>query len=90
MNFVQPTHGIRPFTFEYGGNTPSARVERKLREEVLAHFYAPATRQRVLDSIAPPPMAIEEEMVKDSPPFKPAALTAFESRGFVRQNRWGK
>ncbi len=89
MNYVQAQQRSA-HAFEYGGNTPAARIERKLREEVLPHFYAPASRQRALESIALPPMAIEAEMELESPSFTPAALREFEARGFVRRNRWSK
>lgn len=57
---------------------------------ILPHFYAPSTRQRTLESIAPPPMAIEADVELDSPAFTPAALREFQAGGFVRRNRWGK
>jgi len=87
VNYVQLQRTSH--AFEYGGNTPAAGIERKLREEVLPHFYAPSTRQRTLESIAPP-MAIEADVELDSPAFAPAALREFQARGFVRRNRWGK
>ena len=90
MNYVQGQQVVTAQDFEYGGNTPAALMARKLREEVLPHYYAPSTRQRTLESIAPPPLAIESEMELESPRFKPAALEEFEARGFVRRNRWGK
>ncbi len=89
MNYVQAQQHIAR-SFEYGGNTPSAGVERKLREELLPHFYAPSTRQRTLESLVPQPLAIEAEMDPDSPRFKPLALQEFEARGFARRNRWNK
>jgi len=89
VNYVQAQQLI-PHDFEYGGNTPSARVERKLREEVLPHYYAPSTRLRTLESIDPPPLAIEADMELESPRFTPTVLQEFEARGFVRRNRWGK
>ena len=90
MNYVQGQK-VRAHAFEYGGNTPSAGVERMLREKVLPHFYAPSTRQRTLESIIPPPpLSIEAELELDSPTFTPPALAEFEARGFERRNRWGK
>ena len=89
MNYVQAQKRTAD-AFEYGGNTPAARIERTLREQILPHYYAPSTRQRTLESLVPPPLAIEVEMELESPRFKPAALQEFEARGFVRRNRWGK
>ena len=76
--------------YEYGGETPAASVERKYREEILPHFYAPSTRQRSLESLAPPSLSIESEMELDSPRFTPPALEEFEARAFVRRNRWSQ
>ena len=89
MNYV---HGqnVRAHAFEYGGNTPSAGVERMWREKVLPHFYAPSTRQRTLESIVPAPLSIESELELDSPTFTPSVLADFQARGFERRNRWGK
>ena len=89
MNYVQAPKSL-PRAFAFGGNTPAARIERKLFEEVLPHFYAPASRQPALDSIAPPPMTIDADVVLDSPSFTPAALQEFQAGGFARRNRWSK
>jgi hypothetical protein len=88
VNYVQGQATTHPF--EYGGNTPAAYLERKLRVEVLPHYYAPSTRQQTLQTIVTPLLTIEAEMELQSPRFKPAALQEFEERGFVRRNRWGK
>lgn len=88
MNYVQS--GNRTHAFEFGGNTPSARIERKLREEVLPHFFEPASRQRRIESLAPSALSIESEMELESPSFAPVALVELQARGFVRLNRWAK
>jgi hypothetical protein len=77
------------YAYDTTGLTPSSGVERKWREEVLPHFYAPASRQRALEPLSiPPPMLSDEEVALDSPPFTPPELTDLAARGFVRRNRW--
>jgi hypothetical protein len=90
MNVVP--HATPSIAVEYVLGAPAdtvrARIQRKFREEVLPHFYAPASRQLALESVAPPPMIAEADAELDSPTFTPSELTSFASRGFVRTNRW--
>src|SRR5258708_33514573 len=77
------------YVLEAPADTVRARIQRKFREEVLPHFYAPASRQPALESVAPPPrMIAEADAELDSPTFTPSELTSFAARGFVRTNRW--
>jgi hypothetical protein len=82
------TSSVPACAYEIAGKTASAEVERKWLEEVLPHFLATASRQRVLEATIPPPMLVDEDVELESPPFTPTELTEFAARGFQRRNRW--
>jgi hypothetical protein len=83
------TGDVACYVYEHAGETASIGVQRKWLEEVLPHYYAPSSRQRVLERLSiPPPMSADEDVELDSPPFTPQGLRDFAGRGFVRKNRW--
>lgn len=86
MTYVRSTQEMF-FAFEYGGNTPSAGVERKFREEVLPHYFEPSTRQLWLETAEPTEMLADNEMTLDSPPFTPEGLKRFAAQSFHRRKR---
>jgi hypothetical protein len=88
------THATPSAFVEYVAEPPSntvrGRVQQKLREEVLPHYFAPASRQRALESLAEmPTMIADADAELESPSFTPVELSAFAARGFARRNRWG-
>jgi|HubBroStandDraft_1064217.scaffolds.fasta_scaffold522887_2 hypothetical protein len=83
------TSAVDCYVYESSVERASTGVERKWLEEVLPHYFAPASRQRTLDSSSmPPAMLADADVDLDSPPFTPCELTEFAARGFARRNRW--
>jgi hypothetical protein len=90
MNYITQTLSSTDcYVYEHAPSTASVGVERKWIEEVLPHFYAPSSRQRVLEAVSIPPSRLaDEEVGLESPPFTPPELNDFAAQGFVRRNRW--
>lgn len=70
------------------GSASKSSVLVKWFEEVLPHYFEPASRQATIVSLPPPDRSLDPEVELDSPNFVPGTAVALAARGYKRQNGW--
>ena len=89
MNFLPIHTEIQAYAYVVdGGPLATQGLRKKWAEEVLPHFYAPASRQPAICPPASVPPLADADVELDSPNFVPKAVAELAARGYVRKNSW--